>query len=1261
MTPEGGFWNSLKGLVEKWFRPPPVKQKAQASQRQSETQKEEKKEKAAQVAQELERITPQHWAYELLKNVNLNEKQLKNHDELANFIIEIIRAPDPNQYHDLGWLKTRLDKLDTIVRTDPSLAGSSDMGPVNTLQETIGKMLEKANKHIRKVELEKEQIQEELMSDEAIAQDKKRVEAYGGRKANVPINPPQSTEEKKDWYTLATEVVAGHQIPADPLLAGKDEVAKALTKVKAAAEKINEGQLADREGNYMDIIGQGFLNAQKYLIRELGKTSGPGMKDRHDRANAELEKITTAWEKTARHIMEKVGGEGGRLFDALRGGERASVEKLIMTDANYRDYWFYHILEPILYNQKGDGHRELYNLYVAGDMDSFLEIVRRIRNPETGERVGLKFARRYDLLKNTIFQSHDMDYYAAHPSQEMKEFIGSTSLFSNKYIDAAMQDPLVSMGKRAYEVALLNMRDTNGNFIPREWLEWEEGKLRASKLDEDAEKILTQMIELGQLKHIKTDDVTGLGLPAPSIWNRKQIDHTRPFTIKELYGYESDLSEEYRKSLGDLKIAAALKQAKGLALVDQRFLEIISQSRGTGTEYEQSGEPDQSFSMAARNFNSVPYEGIVRHINPIVHYYTRFRMGGEYYDAFFNMLLLKGVPFPNWDPQIVKKTVEFHLKGDNDGAVKYLQSIGLKDAAEALKSRLLQYENPFEYSGMWGPWTHWRIGDASISFDDEEREQAYGTNIKLITASDWATRQARRLYETQRSDLYKTFRTEYRNHILESNNIGKRLAAERDENNSKTGGFDDEFEAIWRKEGKDRKADGQDQTYRRLLDADWREHKKDYQVIIDKLQKAYIARTWAQSTSRSPTLAARYLETEWVKDGFTTKSKLRNKIIWDILGVDVEEIAAMRTPTSREESGYDRVTELEGTVSAISQVAIRENRQLQAEDFDKQIKLVTEDQTLATDEPKRRAMLRNLNNAKAYWQKVQKAVLGEKTPEQFYQELGIDDPDKTRERGARMHQIDWDQVNKIVNDKLKLTNATGLINDDLLGRNYKTTLFSTEDMGWEYLNVGALGERNPVRRAGDLASHVQFGQLFEKYINELLVSRPKIDDLTAAQKEMWTAMSGDFEDVAIRSTYRIAETTGLMYKKADISWKIPFLSPIIGLKKDSSVMQMIRGRDRADAWGPNELLEYTQAVGGKQMIAKREYRGIAGILAHENPDIVKELESYSNFKGYTSGALGKSIGGTKSNAIWEIINMTLMIATILTIWRAATAKSEEEE
>lgn len=1214
-NPEGG---GLFGFLKKIFRKeaqkrlPPEMTLPRGSRIKD---RDDKKENAELVFNELRNITPQHQAYEVLKGINFDQRTLSTNPELTNLVLNIIHTPDPNVYHSPQWLESTRDRLQQVRGT--LAAAPTEQATLGNLEQTVNALYQRADANQRRIELEKERKMDEWLPEEEKRQIREKERISGGTPATIIPTPEVS------WETAVND------LPDDDN----------IRKVKQASQIISNseqgrGDLGQRGEGWWGDIESGFINAEKELVKRYSKTNDPNAKTAY-------ETILKAHEKAARHYVETHRSEKGRLYEALRqhGGEL--VEKQIIDDQNYMDYWFYHIMEPILYNQRAESHRELYNLYVAGDMDLFLDIVRRKKDFD-GNKIGLKFANRYTILKNAIFQAHDMDYYAAHPSQDMKEFIGSTSLFQNTYMDATQQDPLVNLAKRMYETTLFEIRETNNGYIPREWLQWEEGKLRASKLEELVEQRVKEAIDAGQLYHLQLDPITGL--PAPSIWGRKQIDKTRPFTLKELYGYESPLSDEYNQNLGDLKIAAALKQAKGLGLVDMRFLEIIGRSRGTGSDYIYNKK--NKFDLSQEQFNSVPYEGIVRHIEPLIHYYTRYKVGFEYYDGFFNMMI-NDDPKASWDPHLMSKVIQLQQKGDEEELKKFTKKHNMGD----LGTRLLEQDNPFQFSGMWGPSTGWRVGDASIGFDDWEKDQAYATAVKITaTAGKWAEQKARRYYiEIKNKKIYEGYRKEYRAKLLNSDNMRLREIARKDMELEGSGRIDDEFERTWRKVGILEKKHGREESYNDLLDQLWTphfdEHKKikgEGKELVAKLQKAYIARNWIKAAVRAPLIVARELDVAWNKAGFDQgKTPLRRKIIWEILGLDVDEVAAMRTPLSHEEAAFNRIAELEGAVAIASQISIRENRDLVDTDFDR----------IPND------ILRK--NAKEYWHKVKKSMMGDKNPEEIYRLLGIEDaPSDSNMQGHRFHKVSYDTINKNIDvtgkadapiDKWKATKLpfeSELLNKNLINREWRF-LFSTEDMGWEYLNIGALGERNPVRRAGDLASHVQFGQEFEKYITENIIARPEIKDLVKQQKVMWEAMAGDFADIASDAVGRIAYITSKMYQKADISWKIPFLSPVISIFKDSSIMQIIRGRDRADAWGPNDMLHYNQAVGGLQIVPKRQYSGLGG----------REIAPGSQ---WTGARLSKLNGGTKQNAVIEIINMTLLIATLLTMWRALTAKSEEE-
>lgn len=1249
------IWENIKVALHIQARQQEARQvQQQVKKTRKSEEKEEKKEKATLIVEELKNITPVHKAYDVLQGVNIKASTLAKNESLANDILGILKAPETTDYHDVIWVER---KLDAIAQHGQFVTDEADIQAIQKLTENLEAIQVRVNEHKRSVEFEEGKRIEDLLPTEEARRERAR---KGINADDIESRKSEDTQ----WQGNVDEILNG--IPVT------DENAEEINSYKKAINNIKQGAFSvNREGDQIPEVERFFEQRKKEAIKEMGKSFGTT--EEAQRAMAEskqkYEKLGKTYEKYARYVIEKNPSLRGRFSNILYGPEGRAVEELIKKDANFRDYWFYQILSPVLLNKQTEPHRELYNLYTAGDMDMFLETVRRIPD-EKGNRIGIQIASRYEILKNTVFQSHDMDFYARHPSLDIKEFIGNTSLFLNDYFDAAIQDPMVALSKRAYEYAMLQIRETNNGYIPREWLTWQEGKMRASKLDEMAEGHLKKMIDAGQLKQIKMDDFSGGLLPSPSIWGRKRIDDmSKPITMRELYGYESDLSEEYRKELGDLRIFSALKQAKGLALVDLRLLEIISHSKGTGSKGQDytyiSADNETPFNLAAQQFNSIPYEGIVRHLEPIIHYYTRFSVGGEYYDSFFNMVVTQ---WPDWKPEHMKTIVGYVMKGDREQAIQYINGLGLK-GADVLKTRLLEKDNPFDFSGMWGPSTKWRMGDSTIGFDDWERDQAYGTNIKLMLSEDWAKRIAKR--EMTR-DLEKQLRREYRDKMKDSNNIYHREAAIRDEVSERgPDKFDDEFEAIWLKMGiyqKTTAPDGKVKKYQEIIDEAWdgmrNEHhgKNDTVKFVKKLQKAYQARTWIQAALRHPLLVAREITSKVDKDNFYEQNRpLRHRIIQKLLNIDIDEVAAQRTPKEWEEAGFDRIAEVEGALAAIEQASIRENRDLRDEDFD----IVINDFKESVD-PKLKAQVRSYELAKQYYHEVKNAMLGDSftTVDQFYDKIGIGNAPKNRQQGSRFHTIDSEKINNMFNTEgegesakasLKKEFETDLLTNRILSRDYNH-LFSTEDMGWEYLNVNALGPRNPVRRVGDLASHVQFGQLFEQYLTNEIVARPDIKDLVKAQKEMWVAMNGDSVDQAYNAGFHIAYATAMMWKKADYAWKYPVYSNIIELGKATSLMQVIRGRDRADSWGPNEMLHYAQAVGGQQILPKKARQGLEGIVS------VEEGDHDGPYKAWTSGSFGKKIGGTKSRAIWEIGNGVLLFSTLaMTIAAFQQAGKDQEE
>lgn len=1232
-----GFFSSIwKKLFEREAQKKIVEQaKGEKKITRTKEEKKERKDRADEILQELARITPSHPAHEILRGIQLDKKTITDHPELGNLLLDIVHTvnKDPNKYHDPKWLQDKIRRINVFIN---SLGSSPEAQKLQAIEGNVEDLYKRSQKDRRGADLNDE-----------VEKIKKGEE--------VPVNPPQTEESKRAQYDQSIDwETAGKSL---------DDVDQKAIFQTASQEITGAGNDLDKKEKAYFKLYENYVNEKRKAIGRIN-VGGQVAIDNY-------QKLQKTMEAAARKFTDEFPKENKQLREVDRGDFFAMNEKRIQTDADYRDYWFYHIIENLLYNQKTETHRELYGLYEMGDMHRFFEMVRRMPEKDSaGKSIGIKLATRYDILKNTIFQSHDMDFYCAHPQQDMKEFIGSTSMFLNDYYDAAVQDPMVTMAKRLYEEALMSIRDSHGGYIPREYLMYTEVKYRASKLDEMVEKNLLQAIEAGQLYNILIDPVTDM--PVPSDWNRKQIDfdpaNPKPYTLKDLYGEEPEQSDSWKRSLGGLKIQAALKQAKGLSLVDQRLLEIIGKSKGTGTKYEANGQD-----WGAHAFNSVPYESIVRYIEPVIHYYGRFGVGMDISNAFFNMMVSNSSEY-EWKPEHMQKIIPWILEGDYKKAQEYATENKMGD----LGTRLSAVDNPFGYSGMWGTMTKWRVGDASAGFDDWEKDQSYAAAVKLTNIGDvfsapdrdssfqkygstWAFKKAKRYFiEVANKEEYERCRTEFRNYYKDSDEPRYREMAKNDEQkrgaNAKD--FDPDFEFLWRTQGEGRYSERLDKLWKAQMDPKTGHppghalKKSELARLTKQLERAYKARVWVQTVERAPLIIARQLDVDVSKHGeIDKKGPLRKKIIWDILGIDLDDLElkggdSNLTTTVDQEDKFDRISDVEGALGSIQQAAIRENRGLTDVDFDKVIESLSDP-----------AKKQNFIYAKQYWHKVRHAMIGEKSTSDYYDALGIKDADKNLRRGLRFHNIDWDKIEKIdIDDKyIHSPNhfivdglGTELLNNELIDRNWRH-LFSTEDMGWEFLNINALGSRNPVRRAGDLGSHVQFGQLFEKYLVDY-VQRPvgNVEKMVEALHEMFAAMSGDFQDTAAEACARVAYSTGMIYKQADWAWQLPFgIGPIGSLLTETSISQKIHGRDRGIAWGPNDMLQWVQAV-GSHILPKARYSKFTGEETMPNNE-------------WDRARLSRYLGGTKGNAIYEILNMTVFIATVLMIYQAFTKKSEEEE
>lgn len=1214
---QGGLINRLLRLLKGKEGVAPVipSPLSESSKEASRQKKKSDKELAEEVVKQLERITPSHKANEIFEGVELSKNVLSQSGELRNLLFDIIYRSDTDTfgvaaYHKRDWLEATIKRAAIIKKN--LRASQEDIGNLDKLEANLERLREQAEDHDRRINERKKEV-DLAVRGEAVSSD------------------------------------AAFQQTID--LIKKDDTPES----KALVEVVDSFGGVPKDIEHFKNIQHSFETQRSSMVKRVNQQDPKAL----ERFVREYDHMRRAQEKLGRLFVERFPIEG-RLHYIMQSEAGKQLEKAIHEDPDRMDYYFYKVLEPVLYNERLESHRDLYNLYTMGDMEAFLEIVSRKKDAQ-GRNVGRELVSYYTILKNTILQSHDMDYYAAHPMLDIKELMSSTAMFTNDFINFAHQDPLVALAKRAYEVALLQIREDHNGYIPREYLTWERGRM-VSGLETRVEKIVKDAIKYGQLYHEKVDPVTGK--PDTTRWGRVRIDDQRPYTLEELYGGQPEQSEDWRRQLGDLKLSAALKQAKGLALVDMRLLEIIGRSKGAGSNAASVEQNNYTFS-AEGPFNSVPYEGIVRHIEPIVHHFTRWRIAREEYLPFFSMMITE--KDHTWNEAKIRRLIELHLEGDHE---KIREEFG-----EEADTRLLAVDNPFAFSGMWGTMTGWRIADTSVGWDDWEKEK-YSTANKLMVTGNRFIKQGgresgkheinyapgRAWKRVEEYFLYEDNDNKYQGKDgLTASQLHKRckdtyqesLRNSRDWDLVRIAGNDDDFEVKWKTAGIKQKDPQSGKSYETLL----KNHSKSVMKLHPKLEKemaelemklerAYKARTWIQAAMRSPLVVARECKADYEIAGYKRNGPLRKKIIYELLGIDIDDFARIGTPTVEEKHTLDTVTDVEAAVFSIQQITLRENRDLKQEDFE-----------ILTQKAKTPQERQVAEYAFQYWSQVKNYMLGRITAENWYKKIGIEDADTNKPIGLRLHRINWKRINEISlhhkgEEKSIFENPEGfqsdLMNGKLVDRDWRY-LFSTEDMGWEYLNIGALGPRNPMRRAGDLAAHVGFNQGLEDILVQILSGHLPKDDFIKKMKEMWVAMSGDAGDPATEACSRVFYTTLMLYRKFDWAWKIPWVGPAFAVVKPASVMQIIHGKIHGEAMGPNDLLQLIHMGEQARLFPAKVKSRLTDRFVYGSPPQ----------PNWDAHIMEERLGATQNAAVYEMLTAAVLLSIALMIYRALTTKEEE--
>lgn len=1172
--------------------------------------------------------------------------------EVRELIVNLlVKVEDTDIYSDRKWLSNRQNEI-LRIRSDHGL----------TMEPKDRKVLEDMLDAITRKQDRIKNV------DERISENKEEISA-------IKKGDPKDTEiELKRSIEAIREV---DEIKSDPEIQDTISNLEAYLNKDDSAKRRDDGERSPK-GYYLEMVYQKIKNRIQEEYTHLNQTNREEYKSKRQILRKKEEALENLQRKLAHHWGRTTGKLDNEDYREVKDYE--THKDMLRKDQNYRDYYFYKTLKPILLNYRRESHRDLTSLQLIQRMEDFMEIISETKDPSGNgdEAYGEKLVSHYTTLKNMIYQSHDTDYYAAHPSQGIEEFIQSTAFFTNGYIDFGFQNPMVTLAKRMYEVALFQIRENHQGYIPRRYLEWN-ASTRDIPIDKMVRQLMLQAIKNGQLYNHPTDPATGedqidtFQRLRPSKGGK--LGENEKFTMDDLYGGTPSGSSGWRRQLGDLQIASALKQAKALGLVDMRFLEILAKSKGSGSDMKVKNPNDLcSFNMTG--LASVPYEAVVQYLEPVIYKYSRFKIGDRKFNAFFNFMIQDKQSFGF---EQIQEIIKLH----EGGKQKELE----KKYGKKIATRLISQDNPFLFSSMWGTMTGWRASMSTTGWDDWRRERLSTAN-RLTGVGDsyilhegggghghhhGSTRNKDGFAKAKVDDYFKYefgemkkhvkfFKEEFRDGLLKSGDVRLTEIAKNPI----------EFEKYWKQTGIPKYQDKIDEKSKQ----EFKKFHGDKEALVMQLERAYKTRIWAQAVMRSPLIVAR----EWGKEN-TLESKdfeylgqgaLRRKIIKDILHFDIPEVGLTQEPTKQQQEQLDRITELEGALASISEKARRENRDLTKEDFDD---IVDKPGDKSGDPSSTRDL------ALRYWYAVQGAVLGATGNEAgkvWYEALGIGNADVSDElksylidnhidlsdeqlEGLRFHKIDFEKISHInihhTEGKdyadifhghephgVDLKNA--LLTGRMIDKDWRF-FFSTEDMGWEYLNVVALGERNPVRRAGDLASHVQFSNGLDKLISPAggaLGYHFNEEEFHKAMVEMWGAISGDDADIAYDTCGRVFYNSMLMYRKMVPKYmKIPFFgwgaAKIKGFIRPMSVMQLlVKDVNHADGFGPQDILKQVHLA---------ENAGYV-LPTPENP-LTGEVDHWTEWNAHS---LEARLGASKESIMYDAGNEVFWLIFILLLWNA---------
>ncbi len=660
----------------------------------------------------------------------------------------------------------------------------------------------------------------------------------------------------------------------------------------------------------------------------------------------------------------------------------------------------------------------------------------------------------------------------------------------------------------------------------------------------------------------------------------------------------------------DDELSMYMVLAKGFGMASARFLEMFANSRIPGSDHPERGMP---------GFRSIPYEGIARALNYMSTFIHKWRIGGYKYFYLFNQLVEPNKRLRLGDS---KEATEAYMLYMSDPQ-KFKEKFGER------AKRFIDSTNFSGISSAIGKHTLFRQFDSTIALNDRQREWLGGPT-RLVLSGIYASEAAKNFL------IINKYKEMYRQQIIRKN--------QKEGTHLPTSGSG--FDKLWQEYGQPQYSGAIFRDFDSIRDrgpGKGRPHTKlahEYDHLQQAFQTALKARIWVEMTMRNPLVVAHNLKVDFPVVGFEGRQirpkqvKLHNKLVQEILGIPPEDTkygemygksAYATSPTKRQEDYMIAVMTLEGDLAAVRELAINNeggSRDLTEADFERVIK-----------DPTRR------EHALTYWRKVREYVLGTadlSRAEELYRAFGLalaENGDNYEWDYEKIHHLvkkDGSLAETIHGDHHRPIQLTKVFRDAVVSD--PEWILGTDDMAFGKMDMLNLGSRHWLRRGGDINGHWNGGNAVTDYLMHGLVPNPDKHKLAEMLIKVRDAYSEDMIEVGWNVCANLAAMTSKIY-----SWD---------WKRLGSPAQL-------DIWGTRRNVAAWMANGRREFWDALEHADVLPPHGHFYYYDVPDKTDIHHLR--------RQDRADNMHVIREIVALGMLLAVAITIYRALTAPSEEEE